>query len=56
MDTRLINQKLGWKPSHNFNEGLEKTILWYLNNKVWTKNVLQKSNYNSERIGLIKEK
>ena len=56
MDTRLINEKLGWKPCHNFSKGLEKTILWYLSNKEWTKTVLKKSNYNSERIGLIEEK
>ena len=56
MDTSFINKKIGWQPSHNFNEGLEKTILWYLNNKTWTNNVLKKSNYNYERIGLIEGK
>lgn len=39
IDASKINKKLGWKPSVTFEEGLEKTIDWYLNNKGWLRNV-----------------
>lgn len=39
IDSSKINKELGWKPSVTFEEGLEKTIDWYLNNKEWLKNV-----------------
>ena len=34
-----INKELGWKPSVTFEEGLNKTIDWYLNNTDWLQNV-----------------
>ncbi len=39
IDATKINQKLGWKPSVTFEEGLDKTIDWYLNNGDWLKHV-----------------
>ena len=39
IDAQKINRKLGWKPSVTFQEGLEKTIDWYLENETWLKNV-----------------
>jgi len=36
--TKLYTQ-LGWKPSLQFEEGIEKTIDWYLNNQEWLDNV-----------------
>lgn len=39
IDASKINKDLGWKPSVTFEEGLEKTIDWYLNNKTWLANV-----------------
>lgn len=39
IDASKINRELGWKPSVTFEEGLEKTINWYLNNEEWLKNV-----------------
>lgn len=35
MNSSKITKKLGWKPKHNFEEGLEKTIEWYLKNPKW---------------------
>lgn len=35
LDSNKIRRKLGWKPTVNFEEGLEQTIKWYLNNKEW---------------------
>ncbi|PHR69159.1 MAG: dTDP-glucose 4,6-dehydratase [Lutibacter sp.] len=39
IDANKINKELGWKPSVTFEEGLSKTIDWYLNNEDWLKNV-----------------
>ncbi len=39
IDASKIHEELGWKPSVTFEEGLEKTIDWYLNNQVWLANV-----------------
>ncbi|MCC9071743.1 dTDP-glucose 4,6-dehydratase [Flavobacterium sp. F-65] len=39
IDASKINKELGWKPSVTFEEGLEKTINWYLSNEQWLKNV-----------------
>ncbi len=35
IDATKINKELGWKPSVTFEEGLERTIDWYLANKEW---------------------
>jgi dTDP-glucose 4,6-dehydratase len=40
IDASKINQELGWKPSVTFEQGLEKTIDWYLENGDWLKNVV----------------
>jgi len=37
--TKMINE-LNWKPSVTFEEGIIKTIDWYLNNKLWLSNVV----------------
>jgi len=39
IDASKINKELGWKPSVTFEEGLERTIDWYLDNEEWLKNV-----------------
>ncbi|HEU4788675.1 MAG TPA: dTDP-glucose 4,6-dehydratase [Flavobacterium sp.] len=39
IDASKINTQLGWKPSVTFEEGLEITIDWYLNNQDWLNNV-----------------
>jgi dTDP-glucose 4,6-dehydratase len=31
---------LGWKPSLQFEEGIEKTVKWYLDNEEWMNNVI----------------
>ena len=38
IDASKINQELGWNPSVTFEEGLSKTIDWYLENKKWLEN------------------
>jgi dTDP-glucose 4,6-dehydratase len=39
VDWSKIEKELGWKPLHNFDEWLEKTVLWYKENESWWKNV-----------------
>ena len=39
IDATKINRELGWKPSVTFEQGLEKTIDWYLSNDEWLQNV-----------------
>ena len=39
IDSSKINKELDWRPSITFEQGLEETIDWYLNNKVWINNV-----------------
>ena len=39
IDATKIKRELGWKPSLQFEEGIEKTIDWYLQNTEWLENV-----------------
>ncbi|PWT98155.1 MAG: dTDP-glucose 4,6-dehydratase [Bacteroidetes bacterium] len=39
IDASKLNRELGWKPSLQFEEGLEKTVDWYLANEEWVKHV-----------------
>lgn len=39
IDATKLNKELGWQPSLQFEEGLEKTVDWYLENEAWLKNV-----------------
>lgn len=36
---RLHEAALGWEPSLQFEEGIEKTVRWYLDNQEWMDNV-----------------
>lgn len=40
IDSTKISEELGWKPSLQFEEGIERTIRWYLNNQHWIDNVI----------------
>lgn len=40
IDAGKIIDTLGWKPSVSFEQGLNKTIDWYLENRAWLKNVV----------------
>jgi len=39
IDSTKLQNQLGWKPSLQFEEGIEKTIDWYMQNEEWLKNV-----------------
>ena len=39
IDASKINTELGWKPSVTFEQGLERTVNWYLENQTWLNNI-----------------
>ena len=39
IDSNKLKSELGWKPSLQFEEGIEKTVRWYLDNQDWMDNV-----------------
>ena len=39
IDSTKLQRELGWEPSLQFEEGIEKTIQWYLDNQEWLDNV-----------------
>ncbi len=46
IDATKIKNELGWMPSITFEEGLDRTVDWYLNNQLWLNNVTS-GNYQS---------
>lgn len=55
IDASKINKELGWKPSVNFEEGLTRTIDWYMDNQDWLNHVTSGSyrKYYDEQYDLI---
>lgn len=39
IDSRKLQRELGWEPSLQFEEGIEKTVRWYLDNQEWMDNI-----------------
>jgi dTDP-glucose 4,6-dehydratase len=39
IDSTKLKKELGWEPSLQFEEGIEKTVVWYLENEKWLKNI-----------------
>jgi dTDP-glucose 4,6-dehydratase len=50
IDCSRIKAELGWSPSVTFEEGLEKTIRWYLDNEAWWSPILS-GRYRLGRLG-----
>ena len=40
IDSRKIQNELGWKPKYTFEVGIKETIDWYLSNEKWLNNVI----------------
>lgn len=40
IDSTKIERELGWKPEHKFEEAIQSTIEWYLNNKPWWERII----------------
>ena len=50
IDADKIKTELGWRPTVDFEQGIEQTIQWYLDNQAWVQHVMDGS-YRLERIG-----
>ena len=53
IDPSRIKNELGWQPSVSVEQGLEKTIQWYLDNKHWWKPLQNRSGVG-KRLGTLK--
>jgi dTDP-glucose 4,6-dehydratase len=51
IDVSKIATELDWSPRRKFEEGLESTVRWYLDNRSWWESILS-SFYRTERLGL----
>ncbi|MBD1209247.1 MAG: dTDP-glucose 4,6-dehydratase [Ignavibacteria bacterium] len=51
IDASKIRRDLGWQPLESFETGLEKTVIWYLNNRDWWDDILSGA-YRGQRLGL----
>jgi len=40
IDSTKLKEELGWEPSLQFAEGIQKTVQWYLNNQDWLDNII----------------
>ena len=46
IDSSKVERELGWKLTHNFEEGIKETIDWYLNHEDWINNILSGQYHN----------
>ena len=56
IDSTKLQKELGWEPSLQFEEGIEKTVRWYLDNQEWMDNVTSgdyQKYYDTDRISSI---
>jgi dTDP-glucose 4,6-dehydratase len=49
IDHSKITKELGWQPSVNFEEGMQKTVKWYEDNKEWWERIISKEYLDSNR-------
>lgn len=47
MNIDKINRELGWQPSVNLQEGLKKTVAWYLGNVEWLNAIIKEKDYQN---------
>lgn len=52
IDASKIERELGWTPAHSFDQGLRKTVAWYLENKAWWQDI-RSGVYRGERLGVV---
>jgi dTDP-glucose 4,6-dehydratase len=50
VDTEATQAALGWRARHDLASGLEKTLRWYLENRGWWQDILERR-YRGERLG-----
>jgi dTDP-glucose 4,6-dehydratase len=52
IDATKISGELGWRPAHTLEQGLRKTVEWYLENRRWWEQI-RSSTYRGERLGIV---
>lgn len=52
IDAGKIERELGWHPQVSFEDGIERTVAWYLDNRQWWQPLRAKV-YSGERLGLM---
>ena len=52
IDATRLTRELGWRPRHDFDSGLERTVEWYLANRDWWQRI-RSGVYAGERLGTI---
>ncbi len=55
IDSTKAQQALGWRPSYDFERGLDATVRWYLGHRDWCEAVQAGGQYHRERLGLARE-
>jgi len=55
IDASKIRGELDWKPDHDFESGIVRTVRWYLDNRDWCAKV-QAGKYERQRLGLARDK
>ena len=53
IDASKIRDTLGWEPQMTFEQGIERTVRWYLDNQEWWQDILA-GRYDTGRLGLAK--
>jgi len=51
IDASKIRSDLNWTPSVTFEEGIERTVTWYLENQSWWQDILD-ARYSTQRLGV----
>jgi dTDP-glucose 4,6-dehydratase len=52
IDATKLRAELDWNPRESFDTGIEKTIIWYLDNELWWRPLREKV-YSGERLGTL---
>ena len=55
IDSRKLQKELGWEPSLQFEEGIEETVKWYLENQEWMDHVTS-GEYQKYYEGMYKDR
>lgn len=50
IDAGKIRNELGWRPAHDFEAGISRTVDWYLTHQAWVSRILD-GGYRMERLG-----
>ena len=50
IDSTKLKNELGWEPSLQFEEGIEKTVQWYLDNQEWINNITSGNYQENEQL------